>query len=219
MYQFIIRYCLFFIVYCLIYHTARVASDLTVFDDKKPITFSTLDYFAYNRSYYTHAGQAISWTWANNTSNCTLGPLDENLKKIANDSSADLESNFAIVTSINDAKQAGCTTIREIGHAVEEISKQLTSLRQPKVDLLIVTVITASPTLYWGPGSYGYYSAKSPGRVENPPPIDIALLDQNVSREFYKLDQLKKGHFAIRPPKRMVHGTTTFVLKVAGDAV
>jgi hypothetical protein len=83
----------------------------------------------------------------------------------------------------------------KIGYAVEEVSKQLTSRHQPKVNLLIVTVITTSPVLYWGPGSYGYYSANSRGRVDDPPSIDVALLDQDASREFYKLEQLDKGSF------------------------
>jgi hypothetical protein len=118
---FIIHYCLFFIAYCLIQNTVQVASELTVFYNKKPTVFATLDYFAYNRSYYVHEGQAIDWTWANNTTNCTLGLLDENLKKITNDSLDNPVSNFAIVTTINDAQQAGCKTIREVRTAAHSL--------------------------------------------------------------------------------------------------
>ncbi|KAI8057812.1 hypothetical protein BDF22DRAFT_730598 [Syncephalis plumigaleata] len=91
----------------------------------------------------------------------------------------------AIVLDMDDARNAGCHTLAQMGIEVDALSREFIRAKVPPVKLMIVTVTTNGSTPYWGSNAYGYQTSNPSSVPDGPPVVATALLDQSASQVLY----------------------------------
>ncbi|KAI9591561.1 hypothetical protein BDF19DRAFT_454485 [Syncephalis fuscata] len=160
------------------------------------IKLSTLDYFLYRQPYYHYEGAGVQWSWADNGTSCAFQPAhssDSQLQTIAKMQSS--HPDVGLFVDADEAANAGCQTIAQIGLATTKLSAQFVQSNYPPIKLIVLMKITNDTAPYWGPNSLEYVSYKPTSIPDGPPSIDIAMLDQWASQTFLDAKLTNKSVF------------------------
>ncbi|KAI8054550.1 hypothetical protein BDF22DRAFT_733007 [Syncephalis plumigaleata] len=159
-------------------------------DDGTTATYPTSDYFLYNQPYYHVYGLGLHWAWLEDEGDCSL--MTSDLFKYIDDNIVEelrMIGNTTITMTLDDAYNAGCTTIAEIGMAVDKLAEEFVKTNKPPITQIILLAPSGVPIDYemWGPDELCYWSTGPSGISEGPPSINIALLSPSAT-EAYNID-------------------------------
>ncbi|KAI9594441.1 hypothetical protein BDF19DRAFT_122300 [Syncephalis fuscata] len=197
-----IRYFLSYLIFTIVWilcPSTFCEGRLSIGDGNNTLTFSTLDYFNYRQPYYVRNGTSILWPWANNTipgSECTFIPVDPNRSIIVKTAQRAAEySDTALFLFREQALNAGCQTIAQVGLAAKNLSDELHQAGFPPISLLVFIMFSNSTTPVWGPGAR-MYTTRNPSRIpEGPPIIDATFLNQTSSKLLFESKIIKTFGF------------------------